>query len=103
MLVDHREGIWISEESAAERSRFAWLVAAIFFLLTVPRLLLHELWRDEAWQWLVIIESHSPALSDQPDFAIGAATATVHRDATRRSRWAQNARGRSSSESSEAS
>lgn len=49
----------MSEESAAERLRFAWLVAAIFFLLTVPRLLLHELWRDEAWQWLVIVESHS--------------------------------------------
>jgi hypothetical protein len=28
-------------------------------VLTVPRLLRHELWRDEAWQWLVIIESRS--------------------------------------------
>ncbi len=49
----------MSEEPAAGRLRFAGLVAAIFFLLTVPRLLLHELWRDEAWQWLVVIESHS--------------------------------------------
>jgi hypothetical protein len=49
----------MSEESPTERLRFAGLVAAIFILLTVPRLLLHELWRDEAWQWLVIIESHS--------------------------------------------
>ncbi len=49
----------MNEESEAERLRFAGLVAAIFVLLTVPRLLLHELWRDEAWQWLVIVESHS--------------------------------------------
>jgi hypothetical protein len=49
----------MSEESSAERRRFAGLVAAIFVLLTVPRLLLHELWRDEAWQWLVVLESHS--------------------------------------------
>jgi hypothetical protein len=52
----------MSEESAAERLRFAGLVAAAFVLLTVPRLLLHELWRDETWQWLVVLESHS--LSD---------------------------------------
>jgi hypothetical protein len=50
---------WRSEESTAERLRFAWLVAGIFGLLTVPRLLLHELWRDEAWQWLVVAESRS--------------------------------------------
>jgi hypothetical protein len=49
----------MSEESAAERLRFAWLVAVIFVLLTVPRLLLHEMWRDEAWQWLVVVESRS--------------------------------------------
>lgn len=47
------------EESAAGRRRFAWLVAAAFVLLTVPRLLLHELWRDEAWLWLVVTESRS--------------------------------------------
>lgn len=46
-------------ESAADRLRFAGLVTAVFVLLTVPRLLLHELWRDEAWQWLVIFESRS--------------------------------------------
>ena len=28
-------------------------------LLTAPRLLLHELWRDEAWLWIVVRESRS--------------------------------------------
>ncbi len=27
--------------------------------LTAPRLLFHEMWRDEAWQWLVVVESRS--------------------------------------------
>jgi hypothetical protein len=49
----------MSQEPAAERLRFAWLVAGAFVLLTVPRLLLHELWRDEAWLWLVVTESRS--------------------------------------------
>jgi hypothetical protein len=49
----------IDPESPAERLRFAGLIAAVFVLLTVPRLLLHELWRDEAWQWLVVVESRS--------------------------------------------
>jgi hypothetical protein len=49
----------MSEESAAERLRFASLVAAAIVLLTVPRLLLHELWRDEAWLWLVVTESRT--------------------------------------------
>jgi len=39
--------------------RFAFVVTATFVVLTLPRILLHELWRDEAWQWLVVIESHS--------------------------------------------
>jgi hypothetical protein len=47
----------MSEESAAERLRFAGLLTAAFVVLTVPRLLLHELWRDEAWIWLVVSES----------------------------------------------
>lgn len=34
-------------------------MAAACVLLTVPRLLLHELWRDEAWLWLVVTESRS--------------------------------------------
>jgi hypothetical protein len=34
-------------------------VAAACVLLTVPRLLLHELWRDEAWLWIVVTESRS--------------------------------------------
>jgi len=55
----HRERSWRSQESDAERLRFAWLVAAAFVLLTVPRLLLHELWRDESWLWLVVQESRS--------------------------------------------
>lgn len=29
----------------------------LFVLLTLPRLLTHELWRDEAWLWLVVGES----------------------------------------------
>lgn len=29
--------------------------------LTLPRLLLHELWRDEAWLWVVVTESRSVA------------------------------------------
>ena len=54
----------MSHESTTERLRFAdlrfaGLIAAACLLLTVPRLLLHELWRDEAWQWLVIFESRS--------------------------------------------
>lgn len=51
----------MNEESAAERLRFAWIVTALFVLLTVPRLLLHELWRDEAWLWLVATESRPVA------------------------------------------
>jgi hypothetical protein len=57
--ADHRERSWINQESEAERLRFAGLVAAAFVLLTVPRLLLHELWRDESWLWLVVQESRS--------------------------------------------
>lgn len=49
-------------ESASERLRFAGLVTLLFVLATLPRLLLHELWRDEAWLWLVITES--PSFSD---------------------------------------
>jgi len=49
------------EESSRERLRFAGLVAAACLVLTLPRLLLHELWRDEAWLWLVAIESRSVA------------------------------------------
>jgi len=49
------------EESAAGRLRFAGLVTLAFLLLTLPRLLLHELWRDEAWLWLVAKESRSLA------------------------------------------
>lgn len=49
----------MSEESAAGRLRFAGLVAAACLVLTAPRLLLHELWRDEAWLWIVVTESRS--------------------------------------------
>ncbi|MEO7795599.1 MAG: hypothetical protein ABIV06_12590 [Thermoanaerobaculia bacterium] len=44
-----------------DRQRFAWLVAGLFALVTVPRLLTHELWRDEAWLWLVATESRTLA------------------------------------------
>ncbi len=46
-------------ESAAERRRFAGLLTLAFVVLTLPRLLLHELWRDEAWLWVVVTESRS--------------------------------------------
>ena len=39
--------------------RWAWSCAAAFFALSVPRVLLHELWRDEAWLWLVVTGSHT--------------------------------------------
>ena len=51
----------MSDESATERLRFAGCIAALCMLLTLPRLLLHELWRDEAWLWLVVTESRSLA------------------------------------------
>jgi hypothetical protein len=51
----------MSLESSAERLRLAALAAAACLLLTAPRLLLHELWRDEAWLWLVVTQSHSLA------------------------------------------
>ena len=44
-----------------QRLRFAWLLTAVFLVLTVPLLLLHELWRDEAWLWVVVTESRSLA------------------------------------------
>jgi hypothetical protein len=50
-----------SPESATGRLRFAGLIAAVCVVLTLPRLLLHELWRDEAWLWLVVTESRSVA------------------------------------------
>lgn len=52
----------MSEDSAAGRLRFAGLLTAAFVVLTLPRLLLHELWRDESWLWVVVTESRS--LSD---------------------------------------
>ncbi len=57
--ADPRKRAWTSQESDAGRPLFAGLVAAAFVLLTVPRLLLHELWRDESWLWLVVQESRS--------------------------------------------
>lgn len=48
-----------NEEPASERLRFAALVTTAFVLLTGPRLALHELWRDEAWLWLVARQSRS--------------------------------------------
>jgi hypothetical protein len=48
---------WMNEEPPRESLRFAGLVTAAFLVLSLPRLLLHELWRDEAWLWLVVTES----------------------------------------------
>ena len=45
--------------SQRSESFFAGLLTAAFVVLTVPRLLLHEVWRDEAWLWLVVRESRS--------------------------------------------
>lgn len=56
----------LSQEPAAGRLRFAGLVATACMLLTLPRLLLHELWRDEAWLWLAVTESHSLSELFQP-------------------------------------
>jgi hypothetical protein len=47
----------LTSEGSAERP-FAVVVTAAFVVLTVPRLMLHELWRDEAWLWLVVEQSH---------------------------------------------
>lgn len=49
----------MKEDSAAGRLRFAGLLSVAFVVLTLPRLLLHELWRDEAWLWVVVTESRS--------------------------------------------
>ena len=49
------------EESAKESLHFAGLVAAAVVVLTLPRLLTHELWRDEAWLWLVVGDSRTLA------------------------------------------
>lgn len=46
----------------ASRWLFPAGLTVVFALLTLPRLLAHELWRDEAWLWLVVSESKS--LSD---------------------------------------
>ena len=50
----------MNTESVRDRRRFAGLLAATFCLLTLPRLLTHELWRDEAWLWLVVRGGGSP-------------------------------------------
>lgn len=48
-----------SASAADESWRFAAIVAGLFALLTAWRLVEHELWRDEAWLWLVVRESGS--------------------------------------------
>jgi hypothetical protein len=45
----------------ADPARFGLLLALLTLLLTAPRLLLHELWRDEAWLWIVATGSRSLA------------------------------------------
>lgn len=51
----------MSDDGPAARTRLAWLVTGCFVLTTLPRLLAHELWRDEAWLWLVATQSTSLA------------------------------------------
>ena len=51
----------MAQDPAPAESRFALLVASAFVAATIPRLLTHELWRDEAWLWLVALESDSLA------------------------------------------
>jgi hypothetical protein len=45
----------------ADPARFGLLLALLALLITAPRLLLHELWRDEAWLWIVATGSTSLA------------------------------------------
>ena len=49
----------MTRESDIQRLRFAWVATAACLALTLPRLLTHELWRDEAWLWLVVTDSTS--------------------------------------------
>lgn len=46
-------------QAPSREAAFAWAMTALFVAVTVPRLWLHELWRDEAWLWLVARESDS--------------------------------------------
>jgi len=48
-----------SASPAPGEHRFAGGVAVLFCAATLPRLLLHEMWRDEVWLWLVAIESRT--------------------------------------------
>lgn len=50
------------DSSRDQEHRFALIVTLAFVAATIPRLWTHELWRDEAWMWLVTLDSHS--LSD---------------------------------------
>ena len=52
----------IEDDRPPSSWRFAAALTAAFALLTLPRLLRHELWRDEAWLWLVV--SENPSLRD---------------------------------------
>ena len=49
----------MTPESDIQRLRFAWVATAVCLALTAPRLITHELWRDEAWLWLVVNDSTS--------------------------------------------
>lgn len=55
MLASHTT----SPARRSSESRFAGITAVLVFAATLPRLLLHEMWRDEVWLWLVAIESRS--------------------------------------------
>lgn len=49
------------DASESATARFAGLLAVAVMLLTAPRLYFHELWRDEAWLYMVVGDSGSPA------------------------------------------
>ena len=51
-----------ASDRGANSPRFAALLALAALLFTAPRLWLHELWRDEAWLW--IVATGSPTLPD---------------------------------------
>jgi hypothetical protein len=57
------EAVKASDGGGLNTPTARWLfpagLTAVFILLTLPRLLRHELWRDEAWLWLVVSESKS--------------------------------------------
>jgi len=55
-----------NDTSSDRELRFALVASLLWLLATLPRLLTHELWRDEAWLWLVTLDSRSLSDMIQP-------------------------------------